>query len=218
VSDERVFRGTAAHLERWRSLLGDGAQRVGWKVGLNPPAAQERAGISEPVVGHMTDRTVVPAGGVYEGTERATELHVEPEIFVEVGDDGSIAGIGPALEIVDMDLDVADIEAVLAGDIFHRGVVFGELDETGAGGDLDGLSARIVHNGEVVAEPNPAEVIGDVQVLVDLVARTLAEHGESLQRGDRIITGTLMPAPKVAKGDEFALDLGSSGAVSVRFG
>ena len=57
----------------------------------------------------------------------------------------------------------------------------------------------------------------DPQVLVDLVARTLAEHGESLQRGDRIILGTLIPAPAAAKGDEIALDLGESGAASVRF-
>ena len=40
----------------------------------------------------MTDRTVVPAGGLYDGTERATNLHVEPEIFVEVGDDDVIIG------------------------------------------------------------------------------------------------------------------------------
>jgi 2-keto-4-pentenoate hydratase len=215
--DERVHRGTAAHLERWRERLKSGAERVGWKIGLNPPAAQERAGISEPVVGHMTDATLVFAGGTYMGVEDATRLLVEPEIYVELGDDGAIAAIGAALEIVDMDMDVTDIEAVLAGNIFHRGVVFGEPDETGAGGDLAGLGARVVHSGKVVAEPDPADVVGDPQVLVDLVARTLAEHGESLERGDRIILGTLIPALPVAAGDELALDLGESGAVSVRF-
>lgn len=217
MADERVKGGTAAHLSSWRSKLEGGAERVGWKIGLNPPAAQERAGISEPVVGHLVDETVVTPGGTYDGVAGAANLRVEPEIFVELGDDGAITAIGAALEIVDVDADVADIEAVLAGNIYHRGVVFGEPDETGAGGDLDGLGARVVHNGQVVAEPDAAEVVGDAQALVDLVARTLAEHGETLARGDRIILGTLVPALAAEAGDEIALDLGPSGAASARF-
>lgn len=217
MTDERVRRGTAAHLERRRSKLAEGAQRVGWKIGLNPPAAQERAGIEEPVVGHLLDETVVDDGGTYSELASATNLVVEPEVYVLLGDDGTIAAIGAALEIVDTDRDIADIEGVLAGNIFHRGVVFGPADDTGAGGELDGLAARVLHNGEVVAEPDPAAVVGDPRELVDLVARTLERHGESPERGDRIICGTLIPPLAPKQGDEIALDLGESGSVSVRF-
>jgi 2-keto-4-pentenoate hydratase len=217
MTDHRVVNGTAAHLKRMREKLDAGEARVGWKIGLNPPAAQERAGISEPVVGHLTDSTVVASGGEYHGLAAASRLVVEPEIAVRIGEDGSIASIGPALEIVDVDRDIADIEPVLAGNIFHRGVVFGPEDERRHGGSLAGVTARVLHNGEVAGEPDPAAVVGDPNELVALVARTVASHGEELRPGDRIICGTLIPPLAPEPGDEIALDLGPLGTASVRF-
>ena len=45
---------------------------------------------------------------------------------VRVGDDGAVAGLAPALELVDLDISFDDIEPVLAGNICHRGVIFGD--------------------------------------------------------------------------------------------
>ena len=50
---------------------------------------------------------------------------VEVELAARVGDDGVIAGLGPALELVDLDISFDDIEPVLAGNVCHRHVVFG---------------------------------------------------------------------------------------------
>ena len=43
-----------------------------------------------------------------------------------MGDDGTVAGLAPALELVDLDTSFDDIEPVLAGNICHRGVIFGD--------------------------------------------------------------------------------------------
>ena len=37
-----------------------------------------------------------------------------------------MAGLAPALELVDLDLPFDDLEPILAGNIFQRGVVFGD--------------------------------------------------------------------------------------------
>ena len=51
---------------------------------------------------------------------------VEVEVAVRVGADGAVAGLAPALELVDLDISFDDIEPVLAGNICHRGVIFGD--------------------------------------------------------------------------------------------
>ena len=41
----------ARQLERFREAIAAGMPRVGWKIGINDPAAQERIGLSAPIVG-----------------------------------------------------------------------------------------------------------------------------------------------------------------------
>ncbi|MEJ7714822.1 MAG: hypothetical protein WKF40_03555 [Thermoleophilaceae bacterium] len=88
-------------LSHWRASLSSGAHRIGWKIGFNPPAVQEKLGLAEPVVGHLTSATLLGADGSHSlaGAENAL---AEPEIAIEIGPDHSIAGLAPAIEIVDM--------------------------------------------------------------------------------------------------------------------
>ena len=53
--------------------------------------------------------------------------------------------------------------------------------------------------------------------MVELVAGRLAEVGEGLRPGDRIIAGSLTPILWAEPGAEAMLDLGPLGAVSVRY-
>ena len=48
MSDERVAAAIRVQLEDWRKKLATGAERVGWKIGLNIPEVQERLGLREP--------------------------------------------------------------------------------------------------------------------------------------------------------------------------
>jgi len=140
---ERIRRGTEALLTRRREILAQGADPIGWKIGFNVHAVQEQLGIDRPVVGFLTSDTLL-APETDWSIEEEGPVVVESEVAVEIGPDGrSIAAVLPALELADMpDLEL-EIEQILAGDIFHRGVAFGPRVE----GRDPGIG-RIEVNGE----------------------------------------------------------------------
>ena len=102
-----------ALLARRDGELADGAHQVGWKIGFNTAAIQQALGLSDPVVGYLLDRGVT-ADGATVSLAGWTAPAVEVEVAVRVGDDGGVAGLAPALELVDLDVSFADIEPVLA--------------------------------------------------------------------------------------------------------
>jgi 2-keto-4-pentenoate hydratase len=202
-----VERGTAALLTRRRELLAQGAQPIGWKIGFNVPATQERLGIDAPLAGFLTSDSLL------EDSWDEYPVIVESEVAVEIGADGrSIAALLPALEIADPpDLDLP-VEQILAGNIFHRAVAFGprvEASEPGA--------ARILVNGEE-QHTVPADQTGErLQAMVEVVAGRLTDAGEELRAGDRIITGIIAPPHEASPGDTVRLELESLGSVEVQF-
>src|SRR5580698_5020390 len=120
-----VSRGMRAQLARRDAELDGGAAPVGWKIGFNTPAIQEHFGLTEAVVGYMVDKGVRPDGATVSLAGWAAPA-VEVEVAVRVGADGGVAGLAPALELVDLDISFDDIEPVLAANICHRGVIFGD--------------------------------------------------------------------------------------------
>jgi 2-keto-4-pentenoate hydratase len=177
-----------------------GARRVGWKVGRGE---RERIG-RETAVGHLTSATVLEPGSTYVGGGGA--LHADAELALELGDEQTIAGFAVALELVDLG-GGGDASAVVAGNVFHRAVAFGEPQPTLP----DGLRAALVVNGEVRASSAVAE---DPNATVRTVARLLATVEEQLLAGDRLISGSIVQVP-VAPGDVVVADLGALGSVEL---
>ena len=202
-----VERGTAALLMRRREILAQGAEPLGWKIGFNVPATQERLGIDAPLAGFLTTDSLV------EGSWDEYPVIVESEVALEIGADGrSIAALFPALEIADEpDLDM-EIEQILAGNIFHRAVAFGPRVETREPG-----AARIIVHGEK-QHAVPADETGKrLGAMIEAVAARLADAGEELRAGDRIITGIIAPPHKAEPGDTVRLELEALGSVELRF-
>jgi len=202
-----VERGTKALLTRRRELLAQGAEPIGWKIGFNVRATQERLGIDAPLAGFLTSNSLI------EDDWDEYPVIVESEVGLELGSDGrSIAALLPALEVADTpDLDLP-VEQILAGNIFHRAVAFGPRVETQEPG-----AARILVNGEE-QHSVPAERTGErLEAMIEAVAARLAEAGEQLQPGDRIITGIIAPPHEASPGDTVRLELESLGSVEVHF-
>jgi 2-keto-4-pentenoate hydratase len=205
-----VERGTRAMLVRRRELLAQGAEPVGWKIGFNVPAVLDRLGLDRPLAGFLSTD-----GLLEDGAEVSLEgpLLVESEVAVEVGDDArTIAALLPALELTDpLDLE-QDVETILAGNIFHRAVAFGprgEAREPGAG--------RILVNGSLEHSVPPERAGARLTEMVDAVAGRLADAGEQLHPGDRIITGVLAPPHAAQPGDTVRFELEALGGVELRF-
>jgi 2-keto-4-pentenoate hydratase len=217
--DPRVRAGLEEQLESWRAELAGGARRVGWKIGLNARAIQEQVGIEAPVIGFLTNATVVQPGGRWPlgGAERAAaeaEIAIELRRDVEPGAEpdaalGAIESLGGAIELVDAGPSFDDLQGVLAGNIFHRAVSLGPTRQDVA---LSGVEVEVSVNGEH-RDGAPAAV--DLASTIRLVADLLDAGGERLLAGDRIIAGALAPAVAVERGDLVSCDFGPLGTIEL---
>jgi 2-keto-4-pentenoate hydratase len=220
VTDPRVVSGLRIQLGDWRAALDAGARRVGWKIGLNIPEAQKPLGIEEPVIGYLTSDTELESSGEYRAG-RDSSLRAEPEVALEMGREvepdadadtarEAVAGLATALELVDVARPPDGIEGIVATNVFHRAVVLGP---TRPALPSDGLEATIEVNGE---QRGAAESPGDFSDVVLLTARLLTEAGERLERGDRIIAGSLTPQVPLTPGDRVAVEIEGLGRVEAR--
>jgi 2-keto-4-pentenoate hydratase len=228
-ADARIARGMRAQLALRHRHIASGAQPIGWKVGFGAPAALAKFAIPGPLVGFMLDRNVV-ASGATVSLARWVKPAAEPEIAVEMGTDlpgggsraaaaAAIGALGPAIELADVDVPPEDVETILAGNIFHRHVLFGPRDRARTGGSTDGLHARVLRNGAAHAETTELEAnTGKLVDIVRHVADLLATCGEQLRAGDVIIAGSVV-APIFLGADDRAIDymLDPLGSVAVRF-
>jgi 2-keto-4-pentenoate hydratase len=214
-----------AALARRQAELGAGARPVGWKIGINVPAVQRQLGLDAPVVGYLTSATEL-APGAERSLAAMTHPAVEPEVAIHLGEPvaagadadavrNAIAGLGAAIELVDVDLPFEDLEAIVAGNIFHRGVVFGPPDASRAGGSLEGLRVRVTRNGAEEADADVAEAGEDPVGVVRHVAGLLAPLGVSLQAGDRIIAGSLTAPLPVTPGDSIGVEIEPIGSIGL---
>jgi 2-keto-4-pentenoate hydratase len=227
--DERVARGMRAQLALRRERLTSGERPLGWKVGFGAPAALEQLGIDGPLVGFLTDRSVLTAGA--DGTVRADvrrwvnpwleaeiAAHMGRDLRGDTGRDGAveaIAGLGPAVELADVEPPPAgDPEAILAGNIFHRHVILGPVDSRRR--SAEGIRGRVLRNGHETDRTDDAQALtGDLVDVVRHVAHVLAVHGELLRAGEVIITGAVVPPLPVRPGDEVVAELDPLGSLAV---
>ncbi len=211
--DERIENGMKAQLAGWRSALSDaGVERVGWKIGLNAPPVMEALEIDRPVIGWIASGTTLEPPAEFP-TAGTTRVGAEPELAITVGEGGAVAGMGPAIEIVDVDKPFDDLAAILADNVFHKGVVFGPH---GDARPLEGITAHVEVNDAPEAELDLAAKV-DPEAIVAVVAGRLEDAGETLQPGDRIICGALTPILWAEPGTSVELDMGPLGAVALTF-
>lgn len=207
-----IERGTRALLTRRREIVAQGAEPVGWKIGFNVPAIQEKLGIDAPLAGFLIGDGLIEDGATWSLGDDG-EVVVESEVAVELGADArSIVALMPALELADPPDLSQDVETILAGNIFHRGVAFGPRAETGSPG-----AARILVNGELQHEIPAQEAGARLEEMVEVVAARLADAGEQLEAGQRIITGVLAPPHPAQPGDVVRLEIDGLGGVELRF-
>jgi 2-keto-4-pentenoate hydratase len=226
--DPRVARGLSAQLELRSRRLAEGEHPLGWKVAFGAPQAEELLGLGAPLIGFLTSRALVEPGAVYS-IAGWTKPALEAEIAVHMGSDlgagagrgetqAAIAALGPTLELADIDRPLEELEAVLAENIFQRGVVLGTPDPARAGGDVAGIKARVTADGEEVgATDDPTALTGDLLEVVAHVADILAAFGETLHAGEVVITGAVLPHVWPARGQHVELELEPLGSLDVTF-
>lgn len=227
--DPRVVRGMQAQLETRRLRLADGDKALGWKVGFGAPAMLELLKISGPLVGFLTQNARVQSGGSVSFAGWAKPV-AEPEIAVHIGRDvpagadretamAAIAGISPAIEIVDLTAPPQDPERILGDNIYQRHVVLGGSEPARAGAQADGLTCRIIRRGaEFARTTDPQANTGQWIDIVRHVADVLAAFGERLRAGEIIITGSVVPPLTIAPDEQnLTFEVDPIGSVAVQF-
>jgi 2-keto-4-pentenoate hydratase len=221
---DRIRRGTAAMLELRRTRLAEGDRPLGWKVGFGSPAAFELLGTDRPLVGFLTDRGLVDDGATV-AVGGWTQPMLEPEIAVHLARDvagdatqadvrAAIRGLSAAIELADVDSPATDPEPIIAGNIFHRHVLLGPVDEGRT--TADGIHGRLLRDGrEIAATDTPEAATGELAEVVRLTAELLAAGGERLRAGDVVITGSIVPPVKVAPGERITAEIEPLGSLTV---
>ena len=214
-----------AQLTERRRRIEDGEAPLGWKLGMGVPAAMAKLGTDAPLVGYLLAPARVDDGGTVSLDGWGT-AKLEPEIAVHMGADlaagasradaeAAIAGLGAAIELVDLDPSADDPEAILAADIFQRHVLLGPVTD---GATAAGTSARALKNGdEAAATADATEATGDPVDLVLHVANVIGAAGEGLRAGEVVICGSVVPALDVAPGDTVEVSLEPLGSLTVSF-
>jgi 2-keto-4-pentenoate hydratase len=228
--DARVVRGMRAQLELRRRRLDGGDGPLGWKVGFAAPAMLERLNISGPLVGFLLQSARVRSGSSVSFAGWSKPV-AEPEIAVHIGREiaagsgretaaAAIAGISPAIELVDLDTPPADPERILDGNIYQRHVVLDANGPARTGCAAQGLTCRILRHGrEFARTTDPQSNTGEWIDIVRHVADLLAAFGERLRAGEIIITGSVVAPLAIEPGeDTIAFEVDPIGSVSIRFG
>lgn len=204
--------------------LAEGERVVGKKIGATSKAVQDMLGVHQPDFGFLTDWMQV-SGDIDIAARAMIAPRAEAEIAFILKD--GLAGpgvtvadvlratrsIAPCFEIVDSrirDWKIGIVDTV--ADNASCGVfVLGAARIDPAGLDLPGLHVVVTKNGEALSEGYGHAVQGNPAAAVAWLANTLGAYGVTLDAGDVILSGSLVPLAPAVAGDRFSMTL-SDGA------
>lgn len=210
--------------------LKDGEKVVGKKIGVTSKAVQDMLGVHQPDFGFLTDWMHVE-GDIDVDGKALIAPRAEAEIAFILKDSlngpgvtaadvvAATAWIAPCFEIVDSrirDWKIGIVDTV--ADNASCGVfILGEARLDPRGVDLPGLHVTVTKNGEPLSEGHGSAVQGDPAQAVAWLANTLGAHGVTLDAGDVILSGSLVPLADAVKGDVFEMTLHGVGGCTARF-
>ena len=210
--------------------LAQGERVVGKKIGVTSKAVQDMLGVHQPDFGFLTDWMQVE-GDIDLDDKALIAPRAEAEIAfilkdaltgpgVTVADViAATESIAPCFEIVDSrirDWKISIVDTV--ADNASCGVfVLGEARADPRAHDLPSLRVTVTKNGQPLSEGLGSAVQGDPAQAVAWLANTLGAQGVTLNAGDVILSGSLVPLEPAVKGDVFEMTLHGIGRCVARF-
>jgi 2-oxopent-4-enoate/cis-2-oxohex-4-enoate hydratase len=209
----------------------DGERVVGKKIGVTSKAVQEMLGVHQPDFGFLTDRMWLHGESVDVDAQGLIQPRAEAEIAFFLRDALAGPGIGaaevieatesiaPCFEIVDSriaDWKIGIVDTI--ADNASCGVfVIGPARVSACDRDLPALEVTVTKNGMPLSSGKGSAVQGSPARAVAWLANTLGAYGVSLNAGDVILSGSLVPLASAAKGDVFGMELHGVGHSFARF-
>ena len=208
----------------------DGERVIGKKIGVTSKVVQDMLGVHQPDFGFLTDRMWIEG----DIDIRATGL-IQPRAEAEIAfilrsalngpgvtaEDvlAATKSIAPCFEIVDSrihDWKIGIVDTV--ADNASCGVfVLGDARVDPRGLDLPALHCTVTKNGAPLSEGFGSAVQGSPLQAIAWLANTLGAYGVTLDAGDVILSGSLVPLAPAAAGDVFEMELHGIGRCVARF-
>ena len=209
----------------------EGERVIGKKIGVTSKAVQDMLGVHQPDFGFLTDRMEIRDGIIDINAHGLIQPRAEAEIaFIlkapligpGITDEqvlDATAAIAPCFEIVDSRIHEWKIGIVdTVADNASCGVfVIGEARADPRAFDLPNLKVTVTKNGEPLSEGYGSAVQGSPLTAVAWLANTLGRYGVTLDAGDIILSGSLVPLEPARAGDLFEMNLEGVGSCSARF-
>ncbi|HZC71659.1 MAG TPA: fumarylacetoacetate hydrolase family protein [Jatrophihabitans sp.] len=178
--------------------LARGERLVGCKLGFTSKAKMAQMGVSEIIVGRLTDAMQL-ADGTEVDLGRFIHPRIEPEIAFRLGRDvdGDIAdcvdAVAPALEIIDsryrdFRFSLAD---VIADNTSAAAFVVGEWQPMR---DVADLAVRLVVDGSDAEVGSTAAILGHPLRALEELAPLAAKYDIAMRAGDVILAGAATAA------------------------
>ncbi len=218
------------------------ARRVGYKIALTTPQMRKFVGYDDSIAGQVLDRWHA-GSGMHSSPARVKKsafghLLFECELAFQMGADlppGSAAptrdevahcieAVCPAFELADdrhadytkFGKDSGATMFTLAADnAWSSGVVLGEWRRNWRDLDLAALTGVATLNGETVGEGAGRDVMGHPLDAMAWIARHLHARGQTLKRGEFVITGSLITSKFPNAGDAVRFVVEGLGSVSL---
>lgn len=220
----------AISLEILAKRQKDGERVVGKKIGVTSKAVQDMLGVHQPDFGFLTDRMFIE-GDIDIKANGLIQPRAEAEIAFILKDSlkgpgvtaeqviAATESIAPCFEIVDSrihDWKIGIVDTV--ADNASCGVyVLGEARVDPRAHDLPSLHVTVTKNGQPLSEGYGSAVQGSPAEAVAWLANTLGAYGVTLEAGDVILSGSLVPLAPAVAGDVFEMELHGVGRCVARF-
>lgn len=204
---------------------------VGKKIGVTSKPVQDMLGVHQPDFGFLTNRMWIGNGDTIKIAETMIAPRAEAEIALilkrnlkgpGVTPDDVLAAtfaVAPCFEIVDSRIANWDIGIVdTVADNASCGVfVIGEERIKPQGLDLAKVHCQMWKNGVPLSEGYGSAVQGSPLASVAWLANTLGAYDVTLDAGDVILSGSLVPLAPAAPGDQFKMSLTGLGSCTIQF-
>jgi 2-keto-4-pentenoate hydratase len=199
--DLSVAAGEAVQLAVLQRLVGQGASRAGWKVGMTSGAGRDSLGAGVRPFGYLLGGRVLPSGDRLDASQ-IRSVGLETELCFRIGTTlrgplvtasearAAVDGVAPAFEVNEERLDASAVAGVKVADNLRQwAIVVGEFGPVPGQDVLDGLVSTISRDGQEIQSRAAEGHIDDHFESLAALARELAAFDRALEPGDVVITG-----------------------------
>lgn len=211
--------------------LADGEKIVGKKIGVTSKVVQQMLNVHTPDFGFLTDAMYFRHGEDMPISQQLIQPRAEGEIAFVMGKDlvgpgvteadvlAATAYVAPCFEIVDSRIEGWRIkyQDTVADNASCGLFVIGDAKVDPKSVDLPSVKMTVQKNGAFLSEGYGSAALGSPLTCVAWLANTLGQYGITLEAGDMVLSGSLVPLEPVVAGDVMSLHAEGIGSCSVRF-